>query len=161
MSRPRNRPTNEPRTRLAAPIDYRALAEFRHQLRRYSTFTEHVARAAGVEPQHHQLLIALKGLPSEQRPVVGALAERLQLKHHTVVGLLDRMVSQGWIRRRKSVVDRREIIVELTASGERLLSRLGESHHAELESVGPALVRVLDGIVPPSRTALTARRRRK
>jgi len=128
-------------------LDYRTLAEFRHELRRFLNFSEEKARALGMAPQQHQLLLALKGLPSDRRPTIRVLAERLLLRHHTVVGLVDRLVARKLVTRRKSDADGREILVELTLDGEQVLRRLTEAHRAELATAGPALVRALEGIV--------------
>lgn len=142
----------------AASRDYRALAEFRHQLRNFLAFSEEKARAAGVEPQQHQLLLALKGLPQGQRPTLRVLAERLRLKHHTVVGLVDRLVARKLVVRRKSPVDGREILVETTLAGERLLHVLSEAHRDELRAAGPELVRALEAIVGRARRPRALRR---
>jgi DNA-binding MarR family transcriptional regulator len=74
-----------------AAVDYRALAELRYQLRVFVSFSERAARELGIEPQQHQLLLAIKGLPLELRPTLGVLAARLQLRHHSVVELVDRL----------------------------------------------------------------------
>jgi DNA-binding MarR family transcriptional regulator len=133
-------------------IDYRALAELRHQIRRFMNFSEQEARAAGVEPQQHQVLLAVKGLPEGARPTVSTLAERLQLRHHTVVGLLDRLTAAKLAVRRPSKLDGREILVELTPKGERVLRGLSVSHQAELRSAAPALLASLAAIVGQQRT---------
>jgi DNA-binding MarR family transcriptional regulator len=139
----------------AGEIDYRALAEVRYQLRRFLVFSEHAARGAGVEPQQHQLLLALKGLPDGQRPTISSLAERLQLRHHTVVGLVDRLVDAQLLARSRSALDRREILLQITARGEQLLRRLSLVHRAELERTGPAFVDAMATLVagPKSRRA--------
>ena len=128
-------------------IDYRALAELRHQIRCFLTFSEQEARTAGLEPQQHQLLLAVKGLPEGARPTVSTLAERLRLRHHTVVGLVDRLVTAKLAARRQSKQDRREILVELTPKGERVLRGLSVLHQAELRSAAPALLDALEAIV--------------
>jgi DNA-binding MarR family transcriptional regulator len=128
-------------------IDYRALAELRHQIRRFLTFSEQEARAAGVEPQQHQMLLAVKGLPAGARPTVSTLAERLQLRHHTVVGLVDRLTAAKLVVRRPSKHDGREILVELTPKGERVLRGLSVSHQTELRSAAPALLAALAVII--------------
>src|ERR1041385_5546584 len=87
------------------PVDYRALAEFRYQLRRFLRVSEEAARAAGLEPQQHQLLLAVKGVPAGQAPTIAWVAERLQLKHHSVVGLVDRLVRRQLIVRRRDPAD--------------------------------------------------------
>jgi DNA-binding MarR family transcriptional regulator len=128
-------------------LDYRALAEFRHQIRLFLMFSEREAREAGIEPQQHQLLLALKGLPEGQRPTIGVLAERLQLRHHTVVGLVDRLVAAKLVGRRASETDGREILVQITAGGERTLRALSLAHHSELRTAGPALVQALEALL--------------
>ncbi|MFI5306307.1 MAG: MarR family winged helix-turn-helix transcriptional regulator [Polyangiales bacterium] len=128
-------------------LDYRALAELRHQIRCFLTFSEREARTAGVEPQQHQLLLALKGLPEGRRPSISVLAERLQLKHHTTVGLVDRLVAAGLAQRRPSDEDGREILVHVSAQGERLLRKLSIAHRAELSSAGPTLVAALEEVL--------------
>jgi DNA-binding MarR family transcriptional regulator len=133
--------------------DYRALADFRHQLRVFLAFSEAHARAAGVEPQQHQLLLALRGLPPEVEPTVGALAERLALRHHTLVELVDRLERKKLIRRRRDAADRRVVHLAITAKGDDLLRRLTLSHRDELARSGPALVRALRRVLPQRRTA--------
>ncbi|HVW26483.1 MAG TPA: helix-turn-helix domain-containing protein [Polyangiaceae bacterium] len=133
-------------------IDYRALAELRHQIRRFLTFSEQEARAAGVEPQQHQVLLAVKGLPEGARPTVSTLAERLKLRHHTVVGLLDRLTAAKLAVRRPSAHDGREILVELTQKGERVLRALSMSHQSELRNAAPALLTSLAAIVGEQHT---------
>ncbi len=125
-------------------VDYRALAEFRYQIRRFLRFSEDAARAAGLEPQQHQLLLAVKGLPEGKEPTIGELADRLQIRHHSVVELIDRLESRGLVRRQRSSEDRRKVRVELTPEGERILESLTVEHRNELEAAGPALLRALE-----------------
>jgi DNA-binding MarR family transcriptional regulator len=127
--------------------DYRALAEFRYQIRRFLSFSEAAARTAGIEPAQHQLLLALKGLPADRRPNISALAERLCVKHHTAVALVDHLVERRFVRRQPSAVDRREVIVILTRTGEALLRRLAALHRTQLASVGADLVGALQAIM--------------
>ncbi len=134
-------------------IDYRALAELRHQIRRFLTFSEQEARAAGVEPQQHQMLLAVKGLPEGARPTVSTIAERMQLRHHTVVGLVDRLTAAKLVVRRPSKLDGREILVELTPKGERVLRGLSVSHQTELRSAAPALLASLAAIIGQQHTS--------
>jgi DNA-binding MarR family transcriptional regulator len=123
--------------------DYQALAEFRYQIRRFLRFSEAVARSAGLEPQQHQLLLAVKGIPENSRATVGELAERLQIQHHSTVELVDRMAKRRLVQRRRSESDRRQVIVSLTAKGEKLLLDLSLHHREELLSTGPVLVQAL------------------
>ena len=122
--------------------DYRLLAEFRHQLRLFLLFSEEHARAAGLNPAQHQVLLAVRGL-GRAAPTVGELAERLGLKHHSTVELLDRLEAQGLVRRLRAANDRRVSHVSLTARGTRVLGKLSLAHREELGRLGPQLVQSL------------------
>ncbi len=124
-------------------LDYHALAETRYQIRRFLHFSEQAAREAGLTPQQHQLLLALRGLPAGRKATISELAERLQLRHHSTVELIDRLAEQGLIARLRDDIDRRRVIVQLTPQGEQLLGILSLLHRAELQTAGPALVRAL------------------
>lgn len=127
--------------------DYRALAEFRFQIRRFVHFSEQAAHAAGLEPQQHQLMLALKGMPAGKRATISDLAERLQLQHHSAVELIDRSVRQGLVARCRGTADRRQVFVTLTPHGETLLRDLSLHHRRELRSAGPALVDALRALI--------------
>lgn len=120
--------------------EYAALAELRHQLRRFLAFSESQARAVELEPRQHQLLLALRGLPRDITPTVGALAERLLLRHHTVVELLDRLERRRLVKRTRAEDDRRQARISLTPRGLDTLRRLSIAHRNELKTVGPELV---------------------
>lgn len=126
---------------------YQKMAEFRYQIRCFLRFSEQAARAAGLEPQQHQLLLALKGLPVGKKATIGVLAERLQIQHHSAVELIDRLAGRKLIRRYRSRVDRRQVFVRLTASGEKVLRELLLYHLQELQSVGPSLVKILNELM--------------
>ncbi len=130
-----------------SPDDFRALAEFRYQIRRFLHFSDRAARASGLEPRQHQLLLALKGLPQDRQPTIGQLAERLQIEHHSAVELLDRLERRGLARRVRNRNDRRQVLVELTSRGDDLLRRLSLSHREQLRSAGPGLVRALGALL--------------
>jgi DNA-binding MarR family transcriptional regulator len=123
---------------------YRALAELRYQVRCFQHFSEQAARQAGLEPQQHQLLLAVKGLPAGRRARIGELAERMQLQHHSTVELVNRLAARGLVRRRRSPQDGREVLLEVTAKGEGVLQRLSLAHSVELRRQGPVLVAALN-----------------
>ncbi len=123
--------------------DYRALAEFRYQIRKFLHFSESAARAAGLEPQQHQLLLAIKGLPDDQQANIGTVAERLQIQHHSTVELADRLAKRGLVQRKRAGEDRRQVLLQVTARGERLLRELALHHEEELRTTGPLLVKAL------------------
>ncbi len=129
--------------------DFEALAEFRYHIRRFLHFSDEAARLSEIEPQHHQLLLAAKGFRGEpgEGPTIGYLAERLQIRHHSAVELIDRMASQGLVERRQSEHDRRQVIIFLTRYGDRILRKLSADHIRELRETGPALVAALESIV--------------
>jgi len=139
---------------LSASPDYRGLADFRYEMRRFLSFSAHAARAAGVEPQQHQLMLALKGLPEGVRPRIGELAERLQIAHHSTVELANRLSAAGYIRRSGSGADRREVLLALTPKGERVLRELSLHHEEELRTQGPALVAALKRAIQNSRNGV-------
>jgi DNA-binding MarR family transcriptional regulator len=132
---------------------YQALAEFRYQIRRFVHFSEEVARRAGLEPQQHQLMLAVKGAPAGQEPRIAYLAERLQLRHHSAVELVDRLARKGLVRRVRSDFDRREVHVKLTPSGNRMLDALTRHTRAELKLAAPVLVGALKSVTTGGRLA--------
>ena len=134
--------------------DYQSLAEFRYQIRRFLHFSEQAARAAGMEPHQHQLLLALRGMPGAQADI-GTLAERLQIQHHSTVELVDRLAARGLVTRSRAVADRRHVVIELTERGAAELEKLAQSHLEELRRNGPMLVEALETLLRRSRCQLT------
>lgn len=128
--------------------DYRTLAALRRALRRFLAFSHDAARAAGVPPQQHQALLAIKGWAGEGGITVSGLAEHLALRHHSAVGLVDRLVRRGLVRRRASEADRRRVELALTAKGETLIAKLSSAHLGELQRTGAELRRALDILAP-------------
>jgi DNA-binding MarR family transcriptional regulator len=126
---------------------YQQLAEFRSRIRCFLHFSEQAVRAAGIEPQQHQLLLAIKGLPEGVRPTVTALAHRLCLKHHSTVELINRLEQRGAVVRRPSEHDRREVLLEMTPFGEQVLEKLSVLHWQELQSLAPTLSAGLEMII--------------
>ncbi|MDP9268989.1 MAG: MarR family transcriptional regulator [Acidobacteriota bacterium] len=122
---------------------FRALAEFRYQIRRFTSFSEQAAEVAGVAPQQHLLLLALRGLPAGMQPSIRGLADRLLLRHHSVVELVDRSVRMGLVRRVAGLTDRRQVMVELTARGERVLQKIFVLNRRQLRVQSSELARTL------------------
>jgi DNA-binding MarR family transcriptional regulator len=130
--------------------DYQALAAFRYQLRRFFRFSEQTARAAGLEPQQHQLLLVIRGKTGEKNPSIGELAERLQLQHHSTVELINRTVERGFLERRRDADDQRRVLIILTDQGRDVLEKLSVLHRTELRTTGPALVQALQALIGTS-----------
>ena len=131
----------------ASATVYRQLAEFRYCIRQFLHFSEEAARSHGIEPQQHQLMLAIKGLPEGTRATVTALSQRLCLRHHSTVELIDRLVGQRAVVRRPSDLDHREVLIELTPHGEELLHRLSVLHWQELRVSGPAFFEALSALL--------------
>ena len=127
--------------------DYRATAEFRYQIRRFLRASEQIARSYGLNPQQYQLMLAVKGLPDDHAATIGEVAERLQIQHHSTVELADRLSAKGFVRRKRDSEDRRQVLLELTAKGEKTLRELALHHREELRSTGPELVGALKGVL--------------
>ena len=120
--------------------DFEALARFRFGIRRYLRFSEETVRRHGVTPQQYQLMLALKGFPGRDWAVVRELADRLQLRHHSVVELVNRAQRQGLVDRTPDPDDARAVRVVLTEDGERVLGRLSALHRDELRRLDAVLV---------------------
>lgn len=123
--------------------EYELLAAFRYALRQFLRFSEEAAQTAGIEPQQHQALLAIKGFPGRDWVTIGELAERLQIRHHSAVGLVNRLVAQALLVRMPASEDRRQVHVMLTEQGAALLAQLSEVHKAELFRLGPELTSLL------------------
>lgn len=119
--------------------DYGKLLGFRTGLRRFMRWSEGEARAAGLTPAQHQLLLAIKGHPGGGDPTVGDLSEHLVLKHHSVVELIDRAVEAGLVRRRRDERDQRLVHLHLTPLGEERIEALSRLHLEELRRLAPLL----------------------
>jgi DNA-binding MarR family transcriptional regulator len=123
--------------------DYQALAEFRYQIRRYLHFSEQVVKKAGLERGQYQLMLAIKGMPADVRPRIRELANRMQIRHHSAVELINRLEARGFVHRTRAQDDKREVLLALTQKGEKVLGELALHHHDALESAGPELVKAL------------------
>jgi len=130
--------------------DYESLAELRFEIRNFLSFSEQAVRTVGLEPRQHQLMLALKGLPPDVRPRIGELAQRLQIQHYSAVELANRLSRAGYIRRKRAGDDRREVLLELTPRGERVLLELSLHHRQELRTAGPKLVDALRKVMRSS-----------
>lgn len=113
--------------------DFEELAEFRFAIRRYLRFSEDAVRRVGITPQHYQLLLALKGFPGREWATVLELADKLQLRHNSVVELINRAQKQELVRRAPDSTDRRVVRVLMTRRGQRILAALGPVHHEEFQ----------------------------
>jgi DNA-binding MarR family transcriptional regulator len=127
--------------------DFHALAEFRYNIRRFMRASEQILRPAGLKPQHYQLLLHIKSLSAAKPVTIGEMAERLQIQHHSTVELVDRMSARGLIKRKRAAEDRRQVLLELTPKGEKMIREMAHLHREELRNTGPALVGALRKVI--------------
>jgi DNA-binding MarR family transcriptional regulator len=125
--------------------DFENLLAFRVNLRRFQHWSEEQAGAVGLTHVQHQLLVAIKGHPDDTAPTVGDLADYLLLRHHSAVELVNRAEAAGFVRRSPDGEDARVVRVELTETGDRLVTELTEAHLAELHKLAGALNDLVDG----------------
>jgi DNA-binding MarR family transcriptional regulator len=133
--------------------EYGALAELRHLIRRFVQEGDATARQAGLEPQQYLLLLAIRGLPAGQEASIRALAERLSLRHHSTVELIDRMEARGFVKRMRGREDRRQVLISLQPRGEKLVEKVVQQRIIELRANGHELVQAITALLEPRRRA--------
>ena len=138
-----------------SPDQYRELAEFRRQIRRFLHFSDVTSKEHGIETQQHQLLLAVQGLPAGVKPTIREIASRLFIQHHSAVELINRLEQTGAIARHPGTQDKREVWVLLTAAGRATLRKLALAHRTELERSGPELAHVLKSILREAKGKMT------
>ena len=126
---------------------HQALAEFRRQLRKFLLASENAAFEAGMQPQQHQLLLAVAGAPAGRSPSIAYAADALGLKHNSAVELVDRCEREGLLERAEDAEDRRRVCLRITSRGRKLLDRLSRVHLLELNSQGPQLIESLENVL--------------
>ncbi len=126
--------------------DYRRLLQVRSGLRRFERWSQQKAAHAGLTPAQHQLLLAVRGHISEDGPTITDVAEYLQIRHHSVVGLVDRAVEAGLCKRGTDASDARVVRLSLTPAGRRRLRSLARAHYEELSRLSPQLQRLWEGL---------------
>ncbi len=127
--------------------EYRALAQLRYLIRHFVSEGDTVSRAVGLEPQQYLLLLSVRGLPEGEEATIRTLAERLALRHHSAVELIDRLEAHGYVRRTRGREDRRRVLVSLLPRGERMLEQVASHRISELRSTGHELVRTIDQLL--------------
>jgi DNA-binding MarR family transcriptional regulator len=130
----------------------RPLEEFRYQIRRFLDFSRRAARASGLAPQQHQMLLVIAAGARGPEPSIRELSRRLFLNHNSAVELVNRLEGRGLARRVRRSGDRRQVSVHITPRGRRILARLTRHHLAELRTAGPELVRALQTVIRGART---------
>jgi DNA-binding MarR family transcriptional regulator len=132
--------------------EFQALAELRYRIRLFLREGDAAARLAGLEPQQYLMLLAIRGLAPETPPKIQIFADRLALKHHSAVELVDRLEQRGYVKRTRSREDRREVLVSLLPRGEKLLERAVQQRIGELRASGRELVSAIEPLLRDGRT---------
>jgi len=130
--------------------EYHALAQLRYLIRRFLQEGDATAREAGLEPQQYLLLLAIRGLEIGQEASIRTLAERLSLRHHSTVELVDRLEAHGLVKRTRGKEDRRQVLVSLQPRGEKLVEKVVAQRIVELRSHGHALVAAIGKLLEAS-----------
>lgn len=141
--------------------EYQALAELRYRIRRFLQEGDSTAKQAGLEPQQYLLLLAIRGLPAGQEASIRTLAERLSLRHHSTVELIDRMEARGYVKRMRGREDRRQVLISLQPRGEKLLEKVVEQRITELRANGRALVHAISALLEQRRRPSMKKRERR
>ncbi|TPJ45921.1 helix-turn-helix domain-containing protein [Mesorhizobium sp. B2-7-1] len=123
--------------------DYQRLSQFRYLIRRFLEFSQAQANEAGLTPRQHQALLAIKGFPSGGPVAVGDLAERLRIRHHSAVELVNRLAEAGLVIRDQDKSDHRRVLLQLTSLANDHLADLSAAHLDELSRIEPVLRRLL------------------
>ena len=123
--------------------DYQRLAEFRYLIRRFLEFSQVQANDAGLTPRQHQALLAIKGFPGGGPVTIGDLAERLRIRHHSAVELVNRLCEAGLVARDQDKQDNRRVLLQLTERADDHLAELSAAHLDELSRIEPMLKRLL------------------
>ena len=124
--------------------DYQALANFRYALRQFMEFSASAAKNVGLTPQQHQAMLTVIGAPAGQAVTIGFLADRMLLKHHSTVELVDRLVELDLLARHPDSADRRKVLLSLTPKSRRLLTKLSATHIEELRRIRPVFASLLE-----------------
>lgn len=145
------------RKRLPTQADYEALSEFRYQIRCFLEFSQNAAKTVGLVPRQHQALLAIRGYPGGRPVAIRDLAERLRIKHHTAVGLIDRLVASELVKRVVDPADHRRVLLQLTRRAEQYLADLSAAHLGELSRIEPLLTQIFSRYGKSTRSARRGR----
>ena len=127
--------------------EFERLADFRYALRQFLRYSEETAYSVGLTPQKYQALLAIRGYPDKDKVSIGELAERLQIRHHSAVGIVDRLEDQGLVSREQDEQDRRIVCVRLTPLGEEMVERIASANTDRLKGLQPELSRLLTRMI--------------
>jgi DNA-binding MarR family transcriptional regulator len=140
--------------------EYAALGELRYLIRKFLQEGDVTVKQAGLEPQQYLLLLAIRSLPADREATISALADRLSLRHHSTVELIDRMETHGYVKRIRGREDRRQVLVSLQPKGAKLLEKVVEQRIIELRTTGRELVSAIGALLEPRNSARRVKRKK-
>jgi DNA-binding MarR family transcriptional regulator len=123
--------------------EYEMLAAFRYSLRQFLSFSEKAAEGVGLTQQQYQALLVVRAHAGPGLLTISDLAAQMLIKHHSAVGMVNRLEQQGMVRREPLAEDGRKVGIRITPMGQRVFDRLASSHRGELRRIGPDLVRFM------------------
>lgn len=123
--------------------EFETLAAFRYQVRKFLRFSKDLLSAEDLTPDQYQALLAIRAFSDQQKLSIRDLAEQLQVRHHSTVGIVDQLVSRAAVVRQVSPDDRRKVLLTLTPKGEELVARLAPPHRQELTRLCPEMIETL------------------
>jgi DNA-binding MarR family transcriptional regulator len=124
--------------------DYEALASFRYAMRKFLSFSRQaLAEKAQLTPEQYEALLAVKAFSSAAGVTISDLSERMQVKHHTAVGVVDKLETLSLLEREPGVRDRRQVFLKLTPEGSRVLAKLAAFHREDLRMRSAELIQAL------------------
>ena len=127
------------------PDDYEALAEFRYLLRKFLRFSkDFLIATAGLNPEQYEALLAIRAFAAPVGLTISQLSERLQVRHHSAVNIVDRLVGRKLVTREAGKTDRRRRHVQLTAKGEKLIEELAAVHRKEIRLRSADMIKALE-----------------
>jgi DNA-binding MarR family transcriptional regulator len=138
--------------------EYEMLAAFRYRLRQFLAFSEKAAAAVGITQQQYQALLAVRAHAGPGLLTISDLAAQMLIKHHSAVGMVNRLEELGMARREPSTDDGRKVGIRLTANGQRVFDKLASSHRGELRRIGRDLGRFMNYFARATGQAESGRR---
>jgi DNA-binding MarR family transcriptional regulator len=130
------------------PIDFETLAAFRYQIRKFLRFSKDLLQSEDLTPDQYQALLAIRACAPAGKLSIRDLAEQLQVRHHSTVGIVDQLVFREAVVRQVAPDDRRKVHLTLTEKGESLVERLAPPHRDELSRLSPEMIRTLERLCP-------------
>jgi DNA-binding MarR family transcriptional regulator len=121
------------------------------------SWIQYLKRSEGISQSQYNILRILRGA-RPKAVKISDIADRMIARDPDVTRLVDRLIKQGLARRERDGDDRRVVLVEITAAGLAMLSRLdepaGEYTEGAMAGLKPAQLRTLDTLLNEVRAGI-------